>query len=183
MNLGKDITALQQHLDELVRIPDEELEGRYAMQQPRRPRGWYWQLRWLAGRMLRALESFGILRSHPWPARLKHAGKGRKAKPLLVWAVGVERDKLREACHGLTGLLETMPGFAPVLVTDVADFAHFSRLGWLVEYLPAMEGVGESFGHRKERFLARLYRGAPVVPVSLGLASAAQQDEIRRSLL
>jgi hypothetical protein len=183
VNLDEDITALRQHLDELARIPDEALEGRYAMQRPLRPQGLYWQLRWLAGRVLRGLESLAIFRSDPWPVRLKHAGKGRRAKPLLVWAVGVEQDTLREACHGLFGLLEKMPGFAPVLVTDVADFAFFSRLAWLVEYLPGVEGVGESFGRRKERLVARLYRGAPAVPVSLGLASSMKQDEIRRSLL
>jgi hypothetical protein len=183
VSLVDDVSALQHYLVELGRIPDEKLEVRYAMQKPRRPSGFYWQLRWLAGRVLRSLVSLGILRSDPWPVRLKHAGKGRGAKPLLVWAVGVERDSLREACQGLLGLLETMPGFAPVLVTDVADFAFFSRLGWLVEYLPPMEGVGESFGHRKERLVARLYRGAPAVPVSLGLASEALKGEIRRSLL
>jgi hypothetical protein len=182
VGLSEDMTALRRHLDGLARVADPDLDERYAMQRPQRPPGLYWQARWLAGRMLRWLESLGILPSDPWPARLKHAGNSGKAKPLLIWAVGVEREALRHACHALSTLLDTLPGFAPVLVTDVADFARYSRLGWLVEYLPRIEGTGDAFEDRKMRFIARLYRGAPVIPPGVHLASPEELAELRRRL-
>jgi hypothetical protein len=67
-------------------------------------------------------------------------------------------------------------------VTDVADFAFFSRLGWLVEYLPELSGQGEPYDERKARLLARLYRGAPAVPVRAGLESGSLAEELRRCL-
>jgi hypothetical protein len=175
-------SALRQRLDELARLPNDALETVYAMQQPRRPPGVYWQLRWLAGRILRWLQSLNILPSDPWPARLKHAGQRKNAKPLLVWAVGADRDTIRKACPGLSDLLDTLPGFAPVLVTDVADFAFYSRLAWLVEYLPSIGGDGESYRDRKVRLIARLYRGAPVVPIDLGLLPATERAELWQSM-
>lgn len=183
MSLSGEIAALQQHLEELARAPDEELVARYTMQRPQRPPGFYWQLRWLAGRVLRWLASQGILQSDPWPASLKHAGTSSKAKPLLIWAVGADPDTLREACRGISGLLDAIPGFAPVLVTDVADFSYFSRLGWLVEYLPRLTGQGEPYEERKLKHLARLYRGAPVLPVIAGLETDCLADNIRQWLM
>lgn len=183
MSLSGDIAALQQHLEDLACAPDEELVARYTMQRPRRPPGFYWQLRWLAGRVLRWLASQGILQSDPWPVNLKHAKRGQDARPLLIWAVGADLETLRNACDGFSRLLETTPGFAPVLVTDVADFAFFSRLGWLVEYLPSLAGEGEPFENRKARLLARLYHGAPALPVRAGTASGSQADELRQQLM
>jgi hypothetical protein len=87
---------------------------------------------------------------------------------------------LREACGGFSRMQDSLPGFALVLVTDVADFAFFSRLGWLVEYLPELAGQGEAYEDRKARLLARLYRGAPVLPVRAGLESGSRAEEIRR---
>ena len=170
MSLSDEISALQQDLDELSRAPDEELATRYAMRQPRRPPGLYCQLRWLAGRVLRLLESLGILPSDPWPVSLEHAGTSKNARPLFIWAVGVGQGTLRKACYVFSGLLASLPGFAPVLVTDVADFAFYSRLGWLVEYVPHIEGVDESFRQRKagrcfcaiywiDRYLPRIFLG------------------------
>jgi hypothetical protein len=97
---------------------------------------------------------------------------------LLIWAVGTDRDTLREACGGFSKLHDSLPGFAPVLVTDVADFAFFSRLGWLVEYLPRLAGEGGPYEERKARFLARLYRGAPTLPVDAGLEVGSRLEEI-----
>ena len=161
MSLKEEFEALQRHLDELARNTDDELMDRYNLRWPRLPPGLYWQLRWLASSVLRGLELMGILRPDPWPVSLKHAGTNARAKPVLIWAVGTERDTLREACTGLSRRWDSLPGFAPVLVTDVADFTFFSRLGWLVEYLPRLTGEGERYDERKARFLARLYRGAP----------------------
>jgi hypothetical protein len=176
----QEIEALQRYLDDLARDTDEDLIGRYELQRPPVPPGLYWRLRWLAGWTLRWLESTGIWRPAPWPVSLRQGRAKPRAKPLLIWAVGTDRDKLRKACDGFSRLRDSLPGFAPVLVTDVADFAFFSRLGWLVEYVPRMVGEGEAYDERKMRFLARLYRGAPALPVSVCLETASRANDIRR---
>jgi hypothetical protein len=183
MDLGDQIERLKREMEALARMPDDEVLRRYAMQKPRRPPGLYWQLRWLAGRTVRWLQSKGVLPSDPWPVRLKHAEGGRNSKPLLIWAVGANPRTLRSACETLSCLLESMPEFAPVLVTDIADFAFFSRLGWLVEYLPAIEGEGDPFQARKARHLARLYRAMPVVPVGAGLEPEVTAQTVRRLII
>jgi hypothetical protein len=174
----EEIEALQRHLDVLARTSDDDLTKRYSLRWPRRPPGLYWQFRWLVGLILRCLEATRIWRPDPWPVALKHATANGTARPLLIWAIGADCDTLRQACNGLSRHLDALPGFAPVLVTDVADFAFFSRLGWLVEYLPRLAGEGEPYEERKLKFLARLYHGAPVLPAS----AACQADDIRRWL-
>ena len=183
MNLDAQIEVLKRDMDALARIPDDGVLRHYAMQIPRRPPGLYWQLRWLAGRTVRWLQSRGILPSNPWPVRLKHAVGRRGSKPLVVWAVGADPCTLRNALDTLSGLLESVPEFTPVLVTDVADFAFYSRLGWLVEYLPTIDGYGESFEARKAQHLARLYRATPIVPVSAGLDPEVTAQTVRRLIM
>jgi hypothetical protein len=53
-------------------------------------------------------------------------------------------------------VLHDVVGYAPVLITDVAEFAFFSRLGWLVEYVPKLSAPAEAYAARKLRYLARL---------------------------
>ena len=173
---------LQPRLDELARTPDSELAQRYFLRWPRRPPGLYWQIRWLIALILRWLEVMRVWRPDPWPVVLRQARSHAKARPLLIWAVGIDRDTLRRACDGVQRLESLLPGFAPVLVTDVADFAFFSRLGWLVEYLPRLTGEGEPYEKRKERFLARLYRGAPALPAGAILEEGWGPDGIQRWL-
>src|SRR5690606_13069811 len=122
---------------------DEGLTERYALKRPPLPPGLYWRLRRIAGALYRRLQGMGIIPSYPWPPALQHAPGSSRSKPFLIWAVGTDRETLREACAGFRKLQETLEGFAPVLVTDVADFAFYSRLGWLVEYLPKLSGHGE----------------------------------------
>ena len=181
-SLETERDALRRYLDDLARAADDQLTTRYALRRPPLPPGLYWQLRWAAGRIVRWLEAMRILRPDPWPASLRQAATSAGATPLLIWAVGTDRDTLREACAGFARMQESFPGFAPVLVTDVADFAFFSRLGWLVEYLPELSGQGEPYDERKARLLARLYRGAPAVPVRAGLESGSLAEELRRCL-
>lgn len=175
MSPKQDIERLRRHLDALAEAGDGELR-RYELRHPRMPPGFYWKLRWLGGRVLRLLESIGLKAPDPWPVGLKQVPGSRRARPLLVWAVGTDRDTLRASCKVLADLVQAVPGFAIVLVTDVADFAFFSRLGWLVEYLPAIAGEGESYAERKARFLARLYRGAPALPISAVLEPGAKEE-------
>jgi hypothetical protein len=184
MSLRLETDSLRSHLNELAcsREDDAALSARYTLRRSPRPVGLYWQLRWLAGQLLRSLKEMRILRPDPWPPGLRQAATSHEAKPLLIWALGTDRDTLREACTGFLNLQELIAGYAPVLVTDVADFSFFSRLGWLVEYLPRLIGDGEAYEHRKLRFLARLYRDAPVLPVRAGLAVRDQANDIRRCL-
>jgi hypothetical protein len=182
VSLNEEIQTLQRRLDELARDPDEGLTSRYSLRWPPVPPGLYWQLRWLASTVLRALESMRLLRPDPWPVSLKRGEIKSGAKPVLIWAIGAGRETLREACTGLSRQLDPVPGFAPVLITDVADFAFFSRLGWLVEFVPRLSGEGERYDERKMRFLARLYRGAAVLPVHIGLESDWQAEDFRRHL-
>jgi hypothetical protein len=179
MRLEAEIVQLRRHLDELAGRPDADL-ARYALQRPPLPPGVYWRLRWFAGWCLRCLESMRPNPRNPWPPGLRQVAGSARAKPLLIWAVGTDRDTLRAACGGFADLQRSLPGFAPVLVTDVTDFAFFSRLGWLVEYLPALSGEGLPYDERKARFLARLYRRAPVLPARAGLEMESCPEEIRR---
>jgi hypothetical protein len=177
--LRDDIRRLRQYLDDLAACSDDDLMP-YELLQPPMPPGVYWKFRWLVGWLLRWLESMRLKRPDPWPVRLKQVAGSARAKPLLIWAVGADRDTLREACGGFSNLHDSLPGFAPVLVTDVADFAFFSRVGWLVEYLPRLAGEGARYDERKAEFLARLYRGAPALPVGAGLEVGSQAEEMRQ---
>ena len=57
-------------------------------------------------------------------------------------------------------------GWAPVLVTDVADFAFFSRLNWLVEYVPSLSAPADGYFEHKLRYLAWRYRDVPALSVT-----------------
>jgi hypothetical protein len=147
------------------------------------PPGIYWRARWLVGKLLRWLESMRLKEPDPWPVRLRQITGDANAKPLLIWAIGTDRDTLRDACRGFLKLHHSLSSFAPVLITDAADFAFFSRLGWLVEYVPSLSGEGCPYENRKARFLARLYHGAPALPVEAGLEVETAAEEIRRSVM
>jgi hypothetical protein len=168
-SVKEESNALELHLRELAACPDDELAERYQIKRSPRPLGLYWQLRGIVGSILRWLEGRWPWKKNPWPVSLKQQSTDSKAKAMLIWAVGADPETLREACTGLSEQWDSFPGFAPVLITDVADFAFFSRLGWLVEYLPRLTGQGEPYEERKLKYIARLYRGAPVLPVSAGL--------------
>jgi len=125
----------------------------------------------------RALAALGLISPHvtkyPWLPTLKHAPVSAEANTLLIWAPGTERDALRHACEGFSARLKGNDSLAPVLVTDVADFAFYSRLGWLVEYLPELSGEDRSYRERKRAYLAWRYRDARIVPPAAALANDA----------
>lgn len=156
-----------------------ELVERYALRFP--PRGQlslYRRLRIAVGQTLRNL---GLRRTpppEPWLVRLKHVAGSDGARPLVIWALGVDRDTVRAACRNLQALLSASTDFAPVLVTDVADFAFFSRTGWLVEYVPALSAPAEGFAERKRRYLAWRYRDAPALPVSALLKERVRIEDL-----
>lgn len=167
--LKKEIKALERYLRELAAHTDDELAERYIIKRAPRPKGLYWQLRGVVGTVLRWFQARWPWRSDPWPVSLRQNSTAPQSRPLVIWAVGTDRETLREACTNLQKQWDSFPGYAPVLVTNIADFAFFSRLGWLVEYLPQLTGQGEPYEERKLKYLARLYRGAPILPVSAGL--------------
>jgi hypothetical protein len=156
---------------------------RFELRWPPMPPGTYWRVRWLVGWILRCLESVRLKRPDPWLAALRQSPFGARARPYLIWALGTDKDTQRRACRGFAELGGALPGFVPVLITDVPDFAFFSRLGWLVEYVPELPGAGRSYAERKAQFIARLYRDAPVLPVGVGLQVDEHADEIRRLVL
>ena len=97
-------------------------------------------------------------------------------KILLVWSDISEASAQRVACGSLQQQLVLHPGLCSVLVTEVADFAFYSRLGWLVEYLPELSGDGPSYRERKQRYLAWRYRDAVAIHLSAGLADTAEYN-------
>jgi hypothetical protein len=179
VSLRSDIERLRQRLEQLAGEADVDLAKRYALRPlPGEKPNLYRRLRRAGGRVLRR---FG-LKPPPtpelWSPGLEHVAGSDEAKPLVIWALGMDRETLRAACHGFERLRAEMPGFAPVLVTDVADFAFFSRLGWLVEYVPPLSAPAGEYAGRKQRHLARLYRDALALPASVGLMERVRIEEI-----
>jgi hypothetical protein len=172
--LRREIADLRSQLLALAREERiARLRFRYALELlPPTPLSAWRKARVAFGRWLRQL---GLRRVPlpPWLAALQHSGRDEGARTLLIWALGTDRDTLRAACQGLERGLASRPALAPVLVTDVADFAFFSRLGWLVEYVPTLAAPATQYARRKQRYLAWRYRDAPALPVSCGLVAEA----------
>lgn len=181
-DLRNEISAQRDQLRKLSSCRDEQFLKTYLPKRPPIPPGFYWKLRWFAGWVLRGIESLGLKRRADWPVSLKNSPSDARAKPVLIWALGVDRGTLRAACEAFSKICGSRPDFAPVLVTDIADFAYYSRLGWLVEFVPRLKGAGEPYDERKIRFLARLYDGAAVWPARIWLSKDLPMDELLRCL-
>lgn len=171
LTLANETAALRAGLVRLIARSDRKTRLRYSLA----PASLGERLLYDAGGFLYSVGlSRGYLPGYHWRSSLKHARQAEQGKPLLIWGMGAERDVLRPACQGLARHLEATPGFLPVLVTEVADFAYYSRLGWLVEYVPSLSGEGESYRERKLAYLAWRYRDALALPVAVGLAAAEE---------
>ena len=184
MSPQSESESLRQQLVRLVAEVDTDLARRYALRPVRSEKlGLYRRFRRALGRVLRRL---GLRRPpplEPWLPELKHVELGENPRPFVIWALDTDRDTLRVACRRFETLRSTLPGFVPVLVTNVADFAFFSRLGWLVEYVPALSAPAGGYAERKQRHLAWRYRDAPALPVTAGLTDesiALARSEIAR---
>lgn len=166
MSLQERTQTLRQQLHQWAREPEWQLLERYELLSP-----WYSPFG-LQRRILRALGmGRNRYRKQVWHSGLKHAAV-QQGKTLLLWGDITQRQPMRAACQAMQehwAVTDAGP-FIPVLVTSVADFAFYSRLGWLVEYLPDLPGQGESYRQRKQRYLAWRYRDAVVLPLSAGLA-------------
>lgn len=163
--------ALQRELSALARRPDRDMLARHDLLARKPPPSVSGRIHRSVRRVLAAVRMLPPwITPYPWRADLKHAAAGADARVMLIWAPGTGRDELRRSCAGFARRLAGDARFVPVLVTDVADFTHFSRLGWLVEYLPDLTGTMASYPERKAAYLAWRYRDALVLPVSAGLA-------------
>ncbi|MBX3670113.1 MAG: hypothetical protein KF778_17060 [Rhodocyclaceae bacterium] len=176
--------ALRKELAAWAAEPEWALLARNDLlrHKPPQARGHRWYRR-----AQHALAMLGLVRPHvtkySWLPTLKHAQPGGSYRTLMIWAPSVERDTLRRYCEGFVQRLQTPCALVPVLVTDVSDFAYFSRLRWLVEYVPELSGDGPSYRERKLRYLAWRYRDALVVPAALGTASPSDWEEVMRMKL
>ena len=158
---------------------DRRLRKRYALRfGPGENPGPYRRVRRAAGDMLRAFGLRHVRPHQPWLPGLQHVVRNEEGMPLIVWAMNVDRETLRSACEGFMHLQARLPDRAFVLVTDVADFAFFSRLGWLVEFIPALSAPGDRYAMRKMRYLAWRYRDAPALPVSAGFRPNIDLEEL-----
>jgi len=175
-----EMNSLRRLLKQLAGEFDTDLSRRYALVfWPPEDLSLYQRLRIIAGRLLRWL---GLLRPHPppkpWLTELKFVDYGNTAKPLLIWATDIGRDELRSACDGIRELLAGSPGWAPVLVTDVADFAFFSRLNWLVEYVPSLSAPADGYSAHKLQYLAWRYRNVPALPVTADIQEDMSLEDL-----
>ena len=180
MTLGEEIETLRRRLKQLARKPERRLSRRYALRfAPGERPSLYRRLRRALGGILRRLGLRPIKPLEPWLPGLQHVVRNEEVRPLVIWAVDTDRETLRSACRGFESLQAVLPGWAYVLVTDIADFAFFSRLGWLVEYVPALSAPAGRYAERKLRYLAWRYREAPALPVSAGLIEGVRVEELK----
>jgi hypothetical protein len=179
LSLMKETLALRETISAWAADPEWSLLCRYDLlrQKPPHSLGDLWFRR--AKNMLARL---GLVRPHvtkySWLPTLKHAQPNGDSTILLIWALGVGQDDLRKACAGFLERIDVESSREPVLVTDCADFTYFSRLQWLVEYVPALSGEGPSYRARKLHYLAWRYRDALVVPASAGMACETEWNEV-----
>lgn len=179
MKLRTEIESLRLRLERLAREGESDIAAAYPRRfPPAAPPGLYRRLRMALGRLLRRL---GLRRDpppRPWLPGLKHFEGAGDGKALLIWALDTDREQTRRACLGIERLQASLPGWTPVLVTDIADFAFFSRLGWLVEYVPSFGEPAGAYRDRKTRYLAWRYREAPSLPVSVGLLEHPEKEDL-----
>lgn len=175
MTLQETTQTLRRQLRQWAAAPEWTLLIRYELLPQRPSPVWHKRLSQKAGRLLRVM---GLSRarycSQLWQPGLNHAETFPECTPLLIWSDSTTAQAQREACAGLQHLLLPYPHLCPVLATAVADFRFYSRLGWLVEYLPDLPGEGPSYLERKRRYLAWRYRHALAIPLSAGQASTPE---------
>ncbi len=94
-----------------------------------------------------------------WQKDLKHAPRNKAQHSLVLYSEGMEKNTQRTICNKILKFFHDFPQFVPVLMTDIADFAYYSRLHILVEYLPALTCKKETiYKQKKKQYLAWLYR-------------------------
>jgi hypothetical protein len=178
LSLRAEIMGLRQDFKQLPGKAEMKLARRYGRLPPLERLSLYRRSRRAVGWLLRRLGLRSTPQPEPWVPLLKHPDSNDEARPLVIWALGMDRETLRTACRGFETLQASLPHFVPVLVTDVADFAFFSRLGWLVEYVPSLSAPAGHYAERKRQYLAWRYRDAPVLPATAGLRDVVRIEEL-----
>lgn len=174
MNACADTLNQTKQLREQIRAWAANPDWRFFVKYEIKPqRFWdkvWWAIRLGPGRMLRVL---GLSRAFylnlKWDARLKHAPKPDEARTLVFWNDITDKVEAHAACEMGRALLHDSKDWVPVLVTEHADFAYYSRLSWLVEYLPQVAGKEtspEAYVAIKKKYLAFRYRDALHLPLS-----------------
>jgi hypothetical protein len=198
MDMTTETAELRRMWGSLSRAHDETLVIRYDLLTNHLPVSpTRWTARWFACTVFRVRKwlsalglQFGRPSSSVWFSALKHAPIDPAATPVIIWAINTdlargfaankttasEATAMQRACDGWARCLQSHRQLAPVLVTDVADFSFYSRLGWLVEYVPELSGNGSSYRERKLRHLAWRYRDAKIVPLAAGLSARSCCD-------
>jgi len=172
MNIIEETSALRRDLAMLAANQEWDFLTRYDLLAKKSPLILRDRIFRFARKMLAKTGVFPpYVTQYGWQPILKHAPRSENGRILLIWALGMECAKLRSVCEEFSRKLSNNPLLIPVLVTDVADFVYFSRLGWLVEYLPRLEGAGQSYRMRKQRYLAYRYRNALIVHASAELTN------------
>lgn len=179
MNTGPRIRETRERVRQLAAEAEPRLATHYALwHPPGQRRTLYRRFRKALGRLLRLLHLRPPHVPEPWVTTLKDTAQSGTSNTLLVWALGVDSSVMRTACEELSRRLSQSSEWAPVLVTDVPDFAFYSRLGWLVEYVPKLSEPAGHYYDRKQRYLAWRYRDAPVLPVTAGLVSDVSLEDL-----
>jgi hypothetical protein len=179
MILPGEAESLPQQLAKWADDADVDLTRRYALRPlPSKPPSLYRRLRRAVGLKLRELGLRRAPRLEPWLPALNHVAYSDSARPIVIWAFGMDRDVLRAACQNFKTLQVGAPNIIPVLITDVADFAFFSRLGWLVEYVPTLSAPAGGYAERKRRYLAWRYRNIPAVHASAGIKGDLRMEDL-----
>lgn len=162
-----DFSVLLASLSRGEAVPEWSMMARYDLLREKRDFPWRDRLyrRWRS-----ILASFRwappYVSKYDWSPALKHVPRVGGERVLLIWALNARDVSVqRDACRVLQVALGGFSGLLPVLLTDCADFAFFSRLGWQVEYLPPLSGEGEDYAARKCAYLAWRYRDALVLPL------------------
>src|SRR5690606_2857042 len=135
MSFPLEAESLTRQLRRWADEADVDLARRYALKPlPSKQPSLYRRIRRALGLKLR---QWGLRRPpplEPWLPGLNHVEYTGREQPIALWALGMEGEALRTACRNFRKLQAGAPDIVPVLIADVADFAFFSRLGWLVEY-------------------------------------------------
>jgi hypothetical protein len=179
MSFPLEAESLTRQLRKWADEADVDLARRYALKPlPSKQPSLYRRMRRALGLKLRQL---GLRRPpplEPWLPGLNSVAYAESERPVAIWALEMDRDRLRTACGNFKKLQAGAPYIVPVLITDVADFAFFSRLGWLVEYVPTLSAPAGDYAGRKRRYLAWRYRDTPSVHASVGLKDDFKVEDL-----
>lgn len=149
-----------------------------------------------------------INKNSNWAPSLRHAPVSKNSKVVIIWAcdylnqadfrlaftalknrfsrfsspvpasIFTNSAIANPSCESSTVSNLAPISYVPVLITNQADFAFYSRQGWLVEYLPNLSGLGEAYDNRKAQYLAWRYQDARILPISAGMLSEEQWTQL-----